>query len=251
MFRDRGEFLMPNFKHFIVLMFTVYLFAALTIPVLAVTYTPGVTTGQYVKYGNFVGTGPGFEGLGDQDSLTLQVTNVVDSQVTLLSTGQFKNGTVTPGNGTVTVWDVAAGTENGEPNTQGPIIASNLNEGNSIPPPDTYTVNSTESRQYLGITRRVNILSVTISTPDYNSSLTYVYDKVSGMLLESSSQTTAQGESGPVTSEYSYIITQTNIFTPTPSVPETSFMVAAIIAIAVALSAVLLIFRRKNSHCSL
>ncbi len=242
---------MPNFNHFFVLIFTVFLFATLTTPVLAVTYIPGVTTGQYVKYGNFVGTGPGFEGLGDQDSLTLQVTNVVDSQVTLLSTGQFKNGTVTPGNGTVTVWDVAAGTENGEPNTQGPIIAANLNEGNSIPPPDTYTVNSTESRQYLGITRRVNLLSVTISTPDYNSSLTYVYDKVSGMLLESSSQTAVQGESGPVTSEYSYSITQTNIFTPLPSVPETSFIVVAITAIVVALSVVLLFLKKRNYHYSL
>ncbi len=237
---------MPNFKHFVVLMFTVFLFAILAIPVLAVTYTPGVTSGQYVKYGNFVGTGPGFEGLGDQDSLTLQVTNVVDSQVTLLSTGQFKNGTATPGNGTVTIWDVAAGTEDGEPNTQCPIIAANLNVGNPIPPPDTYTVNSTENRQYIGFTRVVNILSITISTPDYNSSLTYVYDKASGMLLESSSQTTVQGESGPVTSEYSYIVTQTNIFTPAPSVPETSFIVAAITAIVVALSVVLLILRKKK-----
>jgi hypothetical protein len=71
------------------------------------------------------------------------------------------------------------------------------------------------------------------------------------MLLESSSQTTVQEESGPVISEYSYIITQTNIFAPTPSIPETSFIVAAIIAMAVALSAVLLILRKKNSHCPL
>jgi hypothetical protein len=236
---------MPNHKHFIVLMFTVFLSATLAIPVLAVTYTPGVTTGQYVKYGNFVVTGPGFEGLGDQDSLTLQVTNVVGSQVTLLSTGQFKNGTASPGNGTITVWDVVSGTEDGVPSTQGPIIAANLNVGNSIPPPDTYTINSTESRNYLGIARSVNLLSVIISTPDYNSSLTYVYDKVSGMLLESSSETSAQGESGPVTSLYSYIITQTNIFTPAPSVPETSFVVAAITAIVVALSVVLLTLRKK------
>ncbi len=214
--------------------------AVLVFPVFAVTYSAGVMSGQYVKYGNFAEFGPGFEGLGDQDSLTLQVTNVAGSQVTLLSTGQFKNGSAVPGNGTVTVWDVATGTENGALSTQGPIIAANLNAGNPIPPSDTYTVNSTESRQYLGTTRNVNILSITISTPDYNSSLTYIYDKTSGMLLESSSQTTAQGESGPVTSEYSYSITQTNIFAPAPSIPETTFTVAAITAVIVIVVLVLL-----------
>jgi hypothetical protein len=231
---------MPNLSTFLTLILSVFFLAFLVFPVFAVTYSAGVMSGQYVKYGNFVEIGPGFEGLGDQDSLTLQVTNVAGSQVTLLSTGQFKNGTDVPGNGTVTVWDVAAGTENGVPSTQGPIIAANLNADNPIPPPDTYTVNSTESRQYLGVTRNVNTLIITISTPDYNSSLTYIYDRTSGMLLESSSQTTAQGESGPVKSEYSYRITQTNIFAPAPSIPEATFTVAAITAVIVMLAVVLL-----------
>ncbi len=212
---------MPNFKILIAAIFTALLLGAMAIPVFAVTYNPGVTTGQYVKYGNFVGTGPGFE---DFQQLRLhepyKSPTSPESQVTLLTTGQYKNGTATPGNGTVTVWDVAAGTEDGAQKTQGPIIAANLNAGDPIPPPDTYTVNSTKNRQYLGVTRSVNILSITISTPDYNSSLTYIYDKASGMLLESSSQTTVQGESGPVTSEYSYSITETNIFSLNPNQPN-------------------------------
>jgi hypothetical protein len=245
---------MTNFKFYIVLVFTVLLFAVLTIPVLAVTYTTGVTNGQYIKYGNFLGRGPGFEAFGDYDSLTLQVTNVAGNQVTLFSTGQFKNGTAIPGNGTVTVWDVATGTENGAPSTQGPIIASNLNAGNSIPPLDTYTVNSTENRQYLAVTRSVNLLSITISTPDYNSSLTYIYDKASGMLLESSSITTVQGESGPVTSDYSYSIVQTNIFSstspsPTPINPSLTipiiYIIAIIIIFIVILAAMLVLFRKR------
>jgi hypothetical protein len=245
---------MPNFKIFAAVIFTTFLLATLATPVFTVTYNPGVTTGQYVKYGNFVGTGPGFEAFDDYNSLTLQVTNVARNQVTMLSTGQFKNGTAIPGNGTVTVWDVAAGTENSAPSTQGPIIAANLNAGDVIPPPDTYTVNSTESRQYLGVTRSFNMLSITISTPDYNSSLTYVYDKASGMLLESSSKTMAQGESGPVTSEYSYSITQTNIFssTSTSSTPNnptinipTIYLIVIIILIVIILSAVLVLFRKR------
>jgi hypothetical protein len=236
---------MHNFKQFTVFIFTVFLFGALAAPAFSITYTTGVSIGQYVKYGNFVGTGPGFEDFADYDSLTLQITNVAGTQVTFLSTGQYKNGTAIPGNNTVIVWDVAAGTENGNPKTQGPIIASNLDAGNSIPPPDSYTVNSTENRQYLGITRSVDILSITISTPDYNASFTYIYDKASGMLLDSSSLTTVQGESGPVTSEYSYSIIETNIFTPGPSVPETPILFAGAIAIIVAVGAVLALRRKR------
>jgi hypothetical protein len=251
--RNEGENLkMPNFKIFVAVIFTTFLLAALFAPVFAVTYNLGVTTGQYVKYGNFVGTGPGFEAFGDYGSLTLQITNVAGNHVTLLSTGEFQNGTAIPGNGTASIWDIAAGTEDGAPNTQGPIIAANLNAGDPIPPPDTYTVNSTESRQYIGVTRSVNILSITISTPDYNSSLSYVYDKASGMLLESSSVTTAQGQSGPVTSEYSYSITQTNIFSPTSNTPiptsqsvPLTYITAAIIVIVIASAIVLLLLRKR------
>jgi hypothetical protein len=227
-----------------------FLLAAIAVPVFAVTYKPGVSIGQYVKYGNFVGTGPGLEDFSNYDSQTLQVTNVAGSQVTLLSTGQYRNSTATPGNGTVTVWDVAAGTEEGEQKTQGPIIAANMNAGDSIPPPDTYTVNSTENRHYLGVTRSVNILCITISTPDYNSSLSYVYDKASGMLLESFSQTTVQGESVPVTSEYSYSIIQTSIFSSTPTNPTQSLTIEyiailAIVIIILVLATAILLFRKR------
>jgi hypothetical protein len=73
--------------------------SALLLPVLAVSYNPGVTEGQYVKYGNFSGNGQGFEAFNDYGFLQLQVTSVSSKQVTLSSTGQFKNGTALPGNG--------------------------------------------------------------------------------------------------------------------------------------------------------
>ena len=97
-----------------------------------------------------------------------------------------------------TVWNIEAGTEDGSPATQGPIIAGNLNQGDAIPPLGTYSINQTESRTYLGTSRTVNILSVQIKTSDYNSTLTYVYDKLSGMILESSTQTITQSQPTPV-----------------------------------------------------
>src|SRR5450759_2398720 len=97
------------------------------------------------------------------------------------------------------------GTKNGDPSTQGPIIAANLNQGDVIPPANTYIVNGTANRVYLGVTRSVNILETTVSTPDYSTSLTYIYDKASGILLESSVETT-QNQPQTTTSHYSYSI---------------------------------------------
>jgi hypothetical protein len=240
---------MNNHKFKFSAIFIIVFLGGLVLPVYAVSYNPGVTEGQYVKYGNFSGNGQGFESFNDYSFLQLQATSVSGKQVTLLSTGQFKNGTALPGNGTTTVWNIETGTEDGTPSTQGPIIASNLNQGDSIPPLDTYSVNQSESRTYLGSNRVVNVLNVEISTSDYNSTLTYVYDKISGMLLESFTLTTIQSEPQPVTSSYSYSIIETNIFgsTPTPSVPE--FPVFALIVVVfvliVVITALIIAKRRK------
>ena len=230
------------------------------LPVFALQYTPGVAVGQYVKYGNFVGTGPGVEAFNDYDWLKLQVTDISGSTVTLLSTGQYRNGTAIPGNGSVEVWDIAAGTENGVPSTQGPIIAANLNQGDAIPPANTYVVNRTETRTYLDVSRTVNILDVSVSTPDYNTSLTYVYDRASGVLLESTTQTTTHAQPQPVTTTILYSIIETNIFgttpitpsplptaaSPSPTVPEFPTWTIALLMIIAVSSAVLVSTRRRK-----
>jgi hypothetical protein len=220
--------------------------AALALSVFAQEYNPGVTEGQYVTYGNFVGIGPGFESFNDYDLLKLEVVSVSGNEVTLLSTGQFKNGNAIPGNGTTTVWNVETGTEDGTPSTQGPIIAANLVQGDAIPPPNTYTVNKTEDQTYLGTSRSVNILDVTISTPDYDTTLAYVYDRVSGMLLESTSKTT-QTQPEPSTSEYSYSIIETNIFETAPrTLPAEYIIIVAVVAIVI-MVAILVIWKRTKN----
>lgn len=200
-----------------------------------------------MKYGNFVGIGPGVESFNAYDWSKLEIVSVSEKEVTLLSTGQLKNGTAVPGNGTTSAWNVETGTENGIPSTQGPIIAADLSQGDAIPPPNTYTVNKTEDRTYLGASRSVNILNVTISTPDYNSTLTYVYDRLSGMLLESESKTT-QAQPEPTTSTYSYSITETDIFgsTPIKNIP-TEYMIATVVVVVVAAAAILLHKRTKKA----
>jgi hypothetical protein len=237
---------------FLTILLSAALLAAFVLPVLAVTYNPGVETGQYVKYGNFVGVGQGIESFNDYDWLKLQVTDVSGKAVTLLSTSQFKNGTATAGNGTTSVWNIETGTKDGVPSTQGSIIAANLNQGDPIPPPNTYFVNRTESRTYLGVSRTVNVLDASLSTPSYNATLTYVYDKASGMLLESSTQTTTQAQPQPVTTTISYSVIETNIFgstiNPSPTVPELPFTVVGVVVVAVLIgvvAALILTKRRK------
>ena len=224
--------------------------AAFAFPVFAIGYNVGVTKGQYVTYGNFVGDGPGVESFNDYNWSKLEVTNVSGKEVTLLSTGQFKNGAAIPGNGTIEVWNVETGTESGVPKTQGPIIAANLTEGDPIPPPNTYTVNKTENRIYLGVSRSVNILAVTISTPDYDTSLTYVYDRSSGMLLESTVETT-QTQPESVTSTYSYSIIETNLFDSAQTTPISSILITyiiAAIAIIIILVVASLVLRRRTKR---
>jgi hypothetical protein len=237
-----------NIKYSLCLFFAAFILLALALPVFAIGYSPGVAVGQYVKYGNFSGSGEGFEGFNDYGFLQLQVISVSGKDVTLLSTGQYKNGTALPGNGTTMVWNIEAGTEDGSPATQGPIIAANLNQGDAIPPLGTYSINQTVSRTYLGTSRTVSILDVQIKTSDYNSTLTYVYDKLSGMILESSTQTTTQSQPTPVSSSYSYSIIGTNIFGPNASVPEFSTLtieVAGIIAVIGAIAVLILVRKRK------
>jgi hypothetical protein len=228
---------------------TIALLAAFVLPVLALTYNPGVATGQYVKYGNFVGVGQGVESFNNYAWLKLQVTDVSGKSVTLLSTSQYKNGTAIAGNGTVSVWNIEMGTQDGVPTTQGPIIASNLNIGDQIPPLNTYVVNRTESRTYLGVSRTVNILDASLSTPDYNATLTYVYDKASGMLLESATQTTTQAQPQPVVTTISYSVIETNIFgsaNPSPSVPEFPItIVVVVIVVMVVVVAAVILFKKK------
>ncbi len=242
---------MNNHRYLLSTLFSIVFFGALVIPVFAVSYTPGVTEGQFIKYGSFSGNGQGFEAFNDYGFLQLQVITVIGKEVTLFSTGQFKNGTALPGNGTKEIWNVETGTEDGTPSTQGPIIAANLNQGNPIPPPDTYSINQTENRIYLGSTRVVNILNVEISTSDYNSTLNYIYDKLSGILLESFTQTTIQSEPQPVTSSYSYSIIETNIFSstsnPSPSIPEFPIIALEVLVVVliIATAALILIKRSK------
>ncbi len=209
---------MLSFKWKIVVVIVGVLLVAVVAPTLALAYCPGVSVGQWVKYGNFIGIVQGLGGESDLDWMKLEVVTVTGKEVTLHASGKFKNGSATPEESAV--YNVEVGTMNGNPSIYGPIIAANLNEGDvlPIPPPNPpLKINKTETRTYMGVSRSVNILNTTISTTEYFSRQIVIYDKDSGMMLEIEISTTMPTENQKI----SFNAIDTNIFaissTPTPT----------------------------------
>jgi hypothetical protein len=205
-------------KIFVAFLCAGVLLATLAFPVSAQVYTPGVTTGQYVMYGNFIEVGESGP-YHNYDWSRLDVVAVSGNDVSLLVTGQMTTGDPIPSNGTVGDWNLENGTYNGGSVTQGgfPIIAANLTADEPIPSTD-WIIN-TETDIFLGVARSTNIVTVLSSTADYNSSETYYYDQLSGMLMAWQETIFTFSDSSTVT--WSYNIIATNIFgsvaAPSPS----------------------------------
>lgn len=222
---------------------------AFAAPVLAVDYKPGVSVGQYVKYSG--GAVESLMELLDFDWTKLEVVDVSGKEVTLRSSGQFKNGTTIPESGSDTIYNV----ETGKMNTwydsniipAGPIIAANLDEDDVITLYDVYWVDKTEirseTRTYLGVSRSVNILNTTFDLhPGESRRFTTTYDKASGMMLEIEVEVTDPWHTPTTWICASASVIETNIFdssTPSAAIPaEYLYVLVAAVVIAVAVAAI-------------
>ncbi len=219
-------------------------------PVLAATYLPGVTKGQYVKYGNFIGSGPDMDVYSSNDWMKYEVADINMSVVTLLLTGQFKNGTAILGNGDYWVYDVTfIYSVNTTASTYSPIIASNLTRGDLV---GTYVlsprdvINDTQTRTYLGVSRTVNILEYTNTSANSNR-LTCIYDQQSGILLEIDGESTET--QSQVTRHFSYSVTDTNIFgsnAPILGLPPIILYTIVVGAVAAIIASVIVVFKLRS-----
>ena len=81
---------MVNLKITILLISIIAILLTTVTPIFALDYNPGVLPGQYIKYGNFIGEGPGFELFNDYDWQKIQIVETSNKEITLLFTGQFK-----------------------------------------------------------------------------------------------------------------------------------------------------------------
>jgi hypothetical protein len=218
-------------------------------------YSAGVTKGQYVKYGNFVGIGSEFQAYNNNDWMMYEVAKVNITQVDLILTGKFKNGTAFLGNGDTWVYDVTLlGTVNGTSAGQNPIIATKLSKYVPLTPyvyDASYAyVNDTQTRSYLGVSRTVNILSYSSTTENGTNTLTYTYDQDSGMLLEmvGESQQTSPTQA---TLRFSYSVTDTNIFGPNAPIlglPALYFYAGVGVVVGVAIAVGVVVFRRRSGR---
>jgi hypothetical protein len=189
----------------------VFLSTILLSSALAFDYRPGVSKGQYVKYGNFVGIGPGLEAYNNNDWIKYEVVEINGTQATLVLTGRFKNGTAILGNGDAWLYDTTLpGVVNGTESPQGPIIAGGLVKGYMVTPVPFDTINDTVTQSYLGVSRLVNVLNYTYNNDTLTRVFTYFFDQESGMLLEVKGLSIENPNS--VTRQFSYIVTETNIF---------------------------------------
>lgn len=229
----------------------VVLLLASTFSVSAVDYNLGVETGHYVTYGNFTGVGEIFQSFNNTEWLKIEIVEVTGKEATLLTTGRLKNGNAIPGSGNTSIWNVETGTQDDIPAVFGPIIASNLNVGDAVPPPDTFAVNKAEDRFYMGDLRSVNTVSSSVTTPDFTTTTTFIYDKISGILVEAESETT-ETQSSATTSMYSYSIAETNIFgTPThPTQPQdigmpVEYLPIVVVVVAIVVFVAVMVFRKR------
>jgi len=190
----------------------ILLTVAFIAPVFALEYNPGVSVGQWIKYGNYLVTTPA-ESVISPDWSMMEVIGVSGKEVTLRTTGAYMNGTALPSS------EIVCNIEEGGFNMwQRYIIAANLNQGDKILNiAATDTINKTETRTILDTSRSVNILNFSYSYAGQDTTFAYIYDKASGMNIEFEMKINIIESA--VTYTNSYTIIDTNIFEVEP-IPE-------------------------------
>jgi hypothetical protein len=215
----------------------VLLMGAFVVPASATEYNPGVSVGQWIKYGDYVITTPA-ESVISPDWSMMEVIGVSGKEVTLRITGAYMNGTAIPPSELLCNIDVGRVNE-----WQRYIIAANLNQGDKILNTATAdTINTTETRTILGAIRSVNILNFTYSAAGQDMTFTYIYDKASGMNLGFEMKINIIEQAVTYTNSYSII--DTNIFEVEPIPEFQSWMILSLFMTAT----ILIVIIQKRKH---
>jgi hypothetical protein len=216
------------------------LVVAFVAPVLATDYNLGVKVGDYVHY-YFLGVN--IVHLAEWEKI--EVVAVSGKEVTLYTTGQYKDVPFPSG---TTFFNVETGATNYTHSEVGQIIAANLNEGDVIPElGGNFVINKTELREYMNVSRQVNI--VEFYEQNNITRLTYVFDKISGIMLENENM--FYDSTGKMDKELYQGVDDTNIFKAEAqtgfSLPA-EYLYAIITVVAVAAPATAVVFVRKRKQ---
>jgi hypothetical protein len=201
-----------------------------------VSRVPGVAAGDWAKYGftfnystndpNPTMTEPPF---GEIEYYKLEVQSVDNTNVTYLTMMHYKNGTETSFSGWI---DVSSGQINYGYSGFGTFIAANLTAGDKIYlNPYSLEINTTSVGRYAGTQREVNGFSTTQNLTSlqqiWHSEFGFFWDKLSGIFVafNESMEFTDTAKGYTTNLAVSAIITETNIWTPTPTVEAKVFIV--------------------------
>jgi len=211
--------------------------------------TVGVEAGDWAKYSitaTWQSTDPNaikppqFEELEKIEWVKVEVQSVSDTNITLLQTYHFENGT----DQTLPLVSVDMATQ-----FVTIVIPSNLTEGDVIPG-TAASINGTIVRSYAGVNRNVNYISFSISSFGMNITQIMYWDKATGILCEMLMETSTPTDSYVTTISTLLNMTETNMWkiTPKPFI-ETPLGIATIgvgITIIV-IAAVVLVLRKRKS----
>jgi len=252
----------PSFKVVWVAIFIALL--TTVIPILATDYTVGVKVGDWLKYGeiNISWTGTGTEPSSITEAkkidwIKIEVKSVSGTNVTIETTGQYKNGTTTSSlNSTV---NVATG------GYMALLIAANLEEGNNISQQfgSNIKINGTVTRTYCGASRSVNFVNITVSYGETTGTTIMYWDKATGVMVEfyvfSSQTTPTVPTTPPVTPTVqnitiSYKATETNMWSSggilsdifNPTSPNFIYIIIGIAALVIVIVLGVFIVRRRK-----
>jgi len=252
----------PSLK---VILVTIFIALLTTVtPILATDYTVGVKVGDWIKYGeiNVSWTGTGTEPSSVTEAkkidwMKIEVKSVSGTNVTVETTGQYKDGTAAPSSSRTI--DVAKGSG------MDILIPANLEEGDSIPQPSDQAIkiNGTVTRTYCGASRSVNFVNITVSHGGTTGTTIMYWDKATGVMVEfyvSSSQTTPTvPPTPPVTPTVqnitiSYKATETNMWSSggilsdifNPTSPNFIYIIIGIAALVVVIVLGVFIVRRRK-----
>jgi len=218
----------------------------LTVPVSAVEYNVGVEAGQWIKYGNY-----NVEDSGDEGTIPvwskLEVSAVTDQKVLFFANGFYRNGT-----------EFYYHMERSIISNTTLIIAANLTEGDLVTPTEEARINRTETQRYLGVDRTVNIFELTSSIEGVEFSASFIYDQITGLLLDYSIEEKVESEQLSYEYRYSYNIIDSNIFgekpssTPEPKQPSNENFIWFGVVIAGIVAAILLgiviVFKKRKKQ---
>jgi len=240
-------------------LFTILALVSLIAPTYATTYAPAVRAGDWAKYNVFLsaqgnktllaGSGSFLQQFNNTKYAMLNVTSVSGTNVTIIVSFHYTNGTVY----NVPSSQIPPVNVNGT-NTSGPtIIAGGLTAPDPIGQGNSAKLNSTKTLTILGVSRSVNFLNITMSSGGGGGSGSFssgwAWDQATGILAGLLFSGTAMQSGSSASYSADLAISDTNLWSaPTIlGVSQTTFyLLAGVIAAVVVVAAVLAVWKLRK-----